>query len=501
MRVDACDRAVEAVLETARAADLYVIARIQDCVDRRLTLVDRAVDRQRTTTLAGIGVHAFTREGAVGFASVDDLRPEAARDAVRRAGLMARAAGELGATRTLAPFGLAVGGRVRLEHPRGWPAGHAAGAEPSTLARTLIDAQDALAEIDIGAERTVRTTHHVVDEEWRVVRSDGTDVSFETSRAVTRHDLSGRLDGTLLRAAAHVAGVDGAAVVAAAALARLARRLGRSARDAVAAHGVAPPRSGSYRLVIDPALAKGLAHEAIGHLCESDVDGSVLMRNGRLRLGEQLARQAVSVVDGPLPGDYAQQPISANGLPRETVRLIDRGVLRGGLGDPFSHADAGIDQVTACRAAGFRDRPTPRMTNIRIEIEGAATLAPGLDPDLLTPDDVAAALRRLGLLDPGRPTLYVAGYRGGQAQPRRGDFVFGADVAYDLAAGGAPRGPVSFSGLAERALASIMTGIGPLCTDAIGTCGKDGSRVTSSGGSHAVLVLDADPDLVVTAAS
>jgi TldD protein len=253
--------------------------------------------------------------------------------------------------------------------------------------------------------------------------------------------------------------------------------------------------------VIDPALAKGLAHEAIGHLCESDVDGSVLMWNGRLRLGEQLARPSVSVVDGPLPGDYAQQPISADGLPRETVRLIDRGVLRAGLGDPFSHADAGIDQMTAGRAASFRDRPTPRMTNIRIEIEGAATLAPGLDPDLLTPDDVAAALRRLSLLDSGRPTLYLTGYRGGQAQPRRGDFVFGADVAYDLADGGAPRGPVSFSGLAERALASIMAGIGPLCTDAIGTCGKDGSRVTSSGGSHAVLVLDADPDLVVTAAS
>jgi TldD protein len=251
--------------------------------------------------------------------------------------------------------------------------------------------------------------------------------------------------------------------------------------------------------LLEPSLAKGLAHEAIGHLCESDVDGSVLMRQGRLRLGERLARATVSVVDSPLPGDYAQQPISANGVPRATARLIDGGVLSAGLGDLFSHTEAGVSMTGACRTASFRDRPTPRMTNIRIEIDGAAPL--DADVDLLTPDDVSAALRRLGLLDAGQPTLYLTGYRGGQAHPRRGDFVFAANAAYDLSAGGAPRGPVSFSGLAERALASIVAGIGPLLTDAIGTCGKDGSRVTSSGGSHALLVLDPDPDLVITAAT
>ena len=79
--------------------------------------------------------------------------------------------------------------------------------------------------------------------------------------------------------------------------------------------------------------------------------------------------------------------------------------------------------------------------------------------------------------------------------------MFGADAAYDLSDGLTPRGPASFSGLAERALAAIVAGVGPLCTDAIGTCSKDGSRVSSSGGSHALLVLDPDPDLVVTAAT
>jgi TldD protein len=174
-------------------------------------------------------------------------------------------------------------------------------------------------------------------------------------------------------------------------------------------------------------------------------------------------------------------------------------VLSAGLGDLFSAELAGVPVTGACRVASFRDRPTPRMTNIRIEVADAAPLA--VDPDDLTPEDVAAVLRQLGLLERGQPTIYLTGYRGGQAHPRRGDFVFGADAAFDLGAGGAPRGPASFSGLAERALAAIVAGIGPLCTDAIGICSKDGSGVSSSGGSHVLLVLDPDPDLIVSAAS
>jgi TldD protein len=460
-----------------------------------MALVDGRVERQRTTSLGGLGVHAFGQDGAVGFASVDDLRAEAAREAVRRASVMVEAARQAGGATTLAPFSLESGGRRRVDLPG---SNRQAGLELE-VEWLLVGAQQLVADVDLGNDRTLRTTHHVVDEEWRIARSDGTDLRFSTPRVVTRHDLNGRIDGRLVRATASVSGVDAGATLSTEALDRLARRLRRSAADARSAAQAPPPRPGSYRLVLGHALAKGLAHEAIGHLCESDVDGSVLMERGRLRIGARLARDTVSVVDGPLPGDYVQQSVSANGVPRETVRLVDQGVLAAGLGDLFSHAETGISTMAACRIASFRDRPTPRMTNIRIELADAASLA--VDPDDLGADDVAAALRRVGLLDLGQPTLYLAGYRGGQAHPRRGDFVFGADAAYDLGEGAAPLGPASFSGLAERALAAIVAGIGPLCTDAIGTCSKDGSRVTSSGGSHALLVLDPDPDLVVTAAT
>jgi TldD protein len=494
VRVDGYDDAVDAALDAARARGLTLILRIQDFLERRLVVIDGGVERLRTSRVTGIGVHALTPDGSIGFASVDEVTPEAARMVMLRAGEMAEAARVIGTERTLAPFGLESAGRVRLAAPRTGSREIAA----ERLARQLVEAQEALTGFDLGPPRTVRTTLAAVDEAWRVVRSDGTDVSFATPRASLRHDLSVRLDGTVARAGATVSGVHSAAILTDQAVGRLTKRAVRATGDArLAAHAPAMA-SGAYRLVIRHALAKGLAHEAIGHLCESDVDGSVLLRGGRLRRGERLARETVSVVDGPLTDEYVQQPWSANGILRQTVSLVKDGVLRAGLGDLFSAQLASMPITGACRVSGFRDRPTPRMTNIRIEVADAAPL--GVDPDDLTPDDVMAALDRAGLLDRRVPTIYLSGYRGGMAQPRRGDFVFGTDAAFDLTEGGAPRAPASFSGLAERALASIVAGIGPLCTDAIGACNKDGSSVSSSGGSHALLVLDPDPDLVVSAA-
>ncbi|MDP8922390.1 MAG: metallopeptidase TldD-related protein, partial [Chloroflexota bacterium] len=297
-------------------------------------------------------------------------------------------------------------------------------------------------------------------------------------------------------ASASIAGADVDALAAPERLAALERRTRHALRGALDALDAPTVPTGSYRVAIDHALAKGLAHEAIGHLCESDVDTSVFFRDGRLRLGERVGAPNVSVVDAPIPGDYAYQAISANGLDRRDAVLVERGVLVGGLADLFSAGSAGIPASGACRAGSFRERPVPRMTNVRIVVDDAVPLdAP---PDAIEPEQAASALRRAGLLgEGGPPILYLAGYRGGQADPRRGDFVLAAAVAYDLADGSAPHSGATLSGPAARILETVLAGIGPLQLDAVGTCVKDGWPVSSSGGSHALLVLEASPHLTV----
>ncbi|MCC6173746.1 MAG: hypothetical protein IT305_00450 [Chloroflexi bacterium] len=485
------DHAVDAALELAGVGGAYLILRLQQVEERRLSMLDGVSDRARSTAWLGAGLHVILADGSLGFASTDDCAPDAIRAAVWQALRLAEAARVHGAERNHEVWRLASTGRRVL--PTTYRRLHDTPIGDQVAA--LRDAQAALGTLPPGT--SARTSHALVDERWRIVRSDGTDVTFATPRAVLRHDLTARLEGVPIRAGGNVSGADAMAVLAperlavAAARARLALRC---ARETAHAPAVQP---GNYRFVVDHALAKGLAHEAIGHLCESDVSESILFRDGRLRRGDRLAADGVSVVDGPLAGNYADQPIGANGIERQTVSLITDGILTAGLGDLFSARRAGIRVSGACRAANYRDRPAPRMTNIRILARNPLPCPDGE----LEPEAVAALVRGAGLLDPRRPTIYLTGYRGGQAHPRRGDFLFAAGAAYALGSGAAPRQGATLSGLSESALLSVLAAFGTLRLDAIGTCSKDGSNVSGSGGSHGLLVLDADPRLTIGAST
>ena len=92
--------------------------------------------------------------------------------------------------------------------------------------------------------------------------------------------------------------------------------------------------------------------------------------------------------------------------------------------------------------------------------------------------------------------VFLSGYSGGQVNPATGDFVFNCKAIYVLTRSGVTlHKPAIFSGSMFGALQSIREGFGPLVVDAIGTCGKWGQSVPSSGGSHYFLALDPDPSV------
>ena len=490
MRVARFDLAAGAAVEEARRRGLFAIVRFQDIQDRSLVVSDGSLERVSASRASGVGVQVFTTEGWCGFASSDDGSPGAVGDLVRRAGALARSSGSLRPEVSHEVFALR-GGTRRVVGTR------ARGLAATSLAEQTAALREANRHlIDLAPGFAVRSSHQVVDDEWRVVRSDGADVSFALPRAHAQHDLTAHLASGVVTASATVSGADAGVLLDLERARLLEQRALRALRRARAVLGAPPVRVGSSRLVIDHALAKGLAHEAFGHACETDtVDGSILATGGRLRLGETFGPSNVSIVDGPIPGDYADQGVSANGLDRETVAIIREGVLVSGLGDLFSARRAGSRVTGACRASGYRQRANPRMSNIRIVLADPIPLR--VEAETIEPDDVASELHRAGLLAAGEPMLYLAGYRGGQAHPKRGDFMFACAAVYDLAAGAAPRQPAVLSGKSRSALRSIVAGFGELRLDAMGVCGKHGQNVPVSGGSHALLVLEAHPEIVV----
>jgi TldD protein len=445
------------------------------------------VEEVATSSGSGHGVHVITDDGRTALGSRDEFLPESAAALVDHTIAAATAAGSLGVDAS---------GRAALD---------------PIVARALPDGLDAFDRRDLAVtarrlvelEREISGRHPGVNvsvsyqcdlDAWRVARSDGGDVLFAMPRCVLRLSASSSGDARHT-VEASVASPDPSLFDDPATVSRFLKRADAAARLAVLLPDAPNHPAGSFPLVIDYALAKGLAHEAFGHASEADgFRSSVLARDGRFRVGEAVGAPHVSIVDEPQPGDHAWQPFSASGARRLRATIVDHGRLADALTDAWSQGRSGSRLTNADRAESFRSAPIPRMSNIRIEVDHPLP-APGAFEDY-GPDEVRDLLAGAGILARHPRIAFLSGYSGGQVNTATGDFVFNCKAIYVLDPLGVTlHKPAILSGSMFGALRSIREGFGPLLLDAIGTCGKWGQRVPSSGGSHFFLSLDAEPSV------
>ncbi len=472
----------------ARAARAGVLAiwRAQVRSVLRVTVREGRTEESASGVFAGHGVQVRTAEGRMALASRDGLDPGPALGLLDRAAAAARGSGPLGVAEAAdAELPVAVGRSV--------PAGIEAfdETEPPKVAARLAEIEREIAAAEPGVRLRLSWLQDL--DAWRVLRSDGTDVLYAMPRSVLRVAATTGGDRSRHSIGAAIAGPDPRIPWDERSVALFLRRAVAAARLARELPDAPVHPAGAHPLVIDYTLAKGLAHEAFGHAAEADgFRSSVLARDGRFRAGERVAADRVSIVDEPIPGDHAWQPYGPNGLPRERATIVDRGVLADALADPWSAAAAGVTAKGSERAESYRSAPLPRMSNIRIEIAGALP-APGAFEDY-----GAAELRDLlssaGVFRRHASVSWLTGYTGGQANSATGDFVFQCKAIRRI---GREREvlckPAIFSGSMFGALGAVREAFGPLLLDAIGTCGKWGQSVPSSGGSHFFLVLDPHP--------
>ena len=476
------DPLASALVDRARVRGAYLIWRAQERTCSRVLVRSGRVEEVATSTSSGHGIHVVDEHGGIALASRDDFRGEPALALLDRALEAAALGHRLGvapasleglppATGRLIPAELAAFERL----------------DPSRAASRLAELEAEVAARAPGVTTTLALSTDV--DAWRVVRSDGADVLWAMPRCVLRFSASSR------GAARHTVGASVASpgpdllddpekVATFLARAESAGRLAAALPDA-------PTHpAGSFPLVIDYALAKGLAHEAFGHAAEADgFRSSVLAKDGRFRIGDVVGASHVSIVDEPIEGDHAWQPYSSSGVRRDRATIVERGRLVDALTDPWSAPLSGTRLTGADRAESFRVAPLPRMTNIRVEVE-APHAAPGAFEDY-GPAEVRDLLAATGVIGRHPEVVYLSGYSGGQVNPTTGDFVFNCKAIYTLGERGLRlHKPAIFSGSMFGALHAIREGFGPLRLDAIGTCGKWGQSVPSSGGSHYFLVLE-----------
>lgn len=146
-----------------------------------------------------------------------------------------------------------------------------------------------------------------------------------------------------------------------------------AARRAVSLLGAQPIRSGSYPVVLDPAFAGVLAHEAVGHLCEADMadDPAVAAASPGMQLGSE--RLTVGD-DGAAVGVRGSSAFDDEGTPTGNTVLVQNGVVVARLHTRETAARFGERPSGSARASSWRHAPIVRMRNPYIAT-GSGSLA------------------------------------------------------------------------------------------------------------------------------
>jgi TldD protein len=145
-------------------------------------------------------------------------------------------------------------------------------------------------------------------------------------------------------------------------------KAGEMARRAAALLSAPQVKGAEYTVILDPVLAGVFAHEAFGHLSESDF----VYQNENLRqvmvLGKRFGGRHLSIVDdATMPSLRGSYEYDDEGTPARKTYLIREGVLEGRLHSRETAAKMAETATGNARAVNYLFPPIVRMSNTYIE--------------------------------------------------------------------------------------------------------------------------------------
>lgn len=223
---------------------------------------------------------------------------------------------------------------------------------------------------------------------------------------------------------------------------------------------------GEYTVICDPILAGVFAHEAFGHLSESDFVYENDSMKEIMVLGRKFGGEHLNIVDGAsvpeLRGSYSYDD---EGTPAQKTQLIREGNLVGRLHSRETASKMNEKVTGNARAIDFRHPPIVRMTNTYIE-PGNATFEE--------------------LISEVKDGVYAKNWYGGMTSMEM--FTFSAGEAYRIRNGKIEElvRPVVLSGNVFTTLENLDAVANDLDMNEGGGCGKGGQSPlpVSNGSPH-----------------
>lgn len=483
------DELVSAAKQKAADLNVYIVLRLNKNERIMLNWQNSNVESVSIGARNGAGMYAFTPEGYVGFGSTNTLTKASVTSLVESVAAIAKTNQQAQADTAPEIFELARQANLG-EDSLHYNTIEVTAIDQKSLENYCRKIEGIIAACDKNVQPTIAVSYEQV--QWRIVRSDETDVDFSLPYArsvmsMTLRDGDKSTQGYVRlfnpRLSELLNDTTTAQRLIEAEISMMRDQLDASSIEAT---GTEKP------ILIAGDLAGTLVHEALGHPAESDAvaeNSSVLGdESSQFTIGSLVAAKGVTVVDHEEGLNHGFHPYGVFGNKREPVTIIEDGVLKESISDVFTAKKSGVANKNTERSEDYSMAAIPRMSTTYIK------LAPELllENKLLStsPDTVQALLKKHNVFARYPVIHYLIGFRGGSVSPKTGTFMFGSGYTYELSANSVRAvKPASFSGDVLGALKSIEFGVGELTTDDFGYCGKAGQRAFVSDGGHELILF------------
>ncbi len=226
-------------------------------------------------------------------------------------------------------------------------------------------------KIILGYHDKIETSNVSYSDNFKKVwygNSEGTYIEDERPDAGVGISATAREDDNVQRGFESVAGSTGFQIIEG-----LQEKAEAAARRSVDLLSAPPVTGGKYTVIVNPRLAGVFAHEAFGHLSESDL----VYENERLKelmvLGKRLGSDILNIIDdGTISAQRGTHRYDDEGVKTGKNYLIKDGILVGRLHSRETAAKMGEQPTGNARAIGYQHQPIVRMTNTYID-KGDAT--------------------------------------------------------------------------------------------------------------------------------
>lgn len=473
------------------------VFRYQDMEQKYVFFLEDKLDKIDIGTKVGLGVHAFSPEGYMGFSSTDNLSSESIQETVNKSLSSLEIARNSNFEKVPGLF------KVDPLKQRKISPNYRKETEISDVKKILKTIHTRIGDVETpgGVEYTVKQRFVMgKDKRWTLRNTNEeitTDVEFAYpyfgyAMIISAKSKDNSLDLYITR---DFKGFD---------------EIKRSEQidsiiseysyltDLMARLLDAPKiQPGHYKIIMGGKVGSTFIHEAFGHTVEADTIRleSPLAEDGKLKEGLKVAEEYVNVLEGTDEFGWGYNPYSSYGGRRKEIKIVEKGKLKHFISD-ISHFKDSPNNYS--RAGSYKNLPFSRMSFTRLEVEDEATFDFDLDISDTSAEKIYNKLLSENIVDKDEKVVFLFGNSGGQVKTDEGSFQLNSNATFLFHKGDVKlyRG-TSFSGKTLSVLHAIESASSDVTVSGGGWCGKFNQRVRVKSSAPTLTILKKDKSIKI----